>query len=273
MEETCNAIWNRVQPIAMPEPTTQTWIENERQFLIQCNFPNCVGAVDGKHIRIAKPWNAGSLYYNYKDFHSIVVQAVCSADLIFTVIDVGEYGRNSDGAVFKNSLFGQAFQADSLHLPNRKQLPNSVKCLPYVFLGDEAYPLRKHLMKPYSSRNLDNPKRVFNQRMSRARKSVERAFGIVTRKFEIFQRPIRFSVDRAVLVTKTAFLLHNFIRLRDGHFGEPSEIQPHGMADLELPRSSGRASAHDMEIRDAFKDYFITDAGNIPWITAYASVR
>ena len=84
---------------------------------------------------------------------------------------------------------------------------------------------------------------------------------------------IRYSVDRAVLVTKTAFLLHNFIRLRDGHFGEHSEIQPHGMADLELPRSSGRASAHDMEIRDAFKDYFISDAGNIPWITAYASVR
>lgn len=234
-----------------------------------------MGAIDGKHIRIFKPWNAGSLFYNYKDFHSIVVQAVSNADLLFTVIDVGEYGRNSDGAVFKNSDFGKAFENDALDFPEPKELPASVKILPHVLVGDEAYPVRTCLMRPYSSRNLDNPKRVFNQRLSRPRKCVERAFGIVTRKFEIFQRPMRMSVGKAVLVTKTGYLLHNFIRVRDGVFGEPSHYlqpPPEGMEDLEPVQSIGRPALIAAETRDAFKDYFLSDAGNIPFITEYASV-
>ena len=50
---------------------------------------------------------------------------------------------------------------------------------PFVIVGDEAFPLNKHLMKPYAKIELDDLKKIFNYRLSRFRSCSENVFGII----------------------------------------------------------------------------------------------
>lgn len=78
----------------IPTKNCDMWQEIAAGFLKRTNFTNCIGAIDGKHIRIINPVGGGSMFYNYKNFYSIVLLAVCDADYCFTYVNVGAYGKN-----------------------------------------------------------------------------------------------------------------------------------------------------------------------------------
>ena len=46
------------------------------------NYHNCLEAVDSKQTAMKKPPKAGSFYYNYKGFHSIVLMTVVDARIL-----------------------------------------------------------------------------------------------------------------------------------------------------------------------------------------------
>ncbi|KAH1021379.1 hypothetical protein HUJ04_010900 [Dendroctonus ponderosae] len=67
----CKAIWDVMKEQCIPKPTEESWLKIAKGFLQNANFPYCIGAIDGKHIRIIKPAHSGSLYFNYKSFFSL----------------------------------------------------------------------------------------------------------------------------------------------------------------------------------------------------------
>lgn len=119
-------------------------------FQTRWNFPNCLGAIDGKHILIRPPGGSGSYYYNYKGSHSIVLMAICDANSEFLYVDVGANGRISDGGVWDNSPMSNRIANGTAGLPPDKILPGSERLLPFVFVADDAFPLQRHIMKPFS---------------------------------------------------------------------------------------------------------------------------
>lgn len=205
----------------MPVPTRQKWVEVAERFYTLWNLPNCVGSLDGKHIRITAPINSGSTFINYKGYFSIVLLAVVDADGFFITIDIGEYGRNSDGRVLQNSSFGQAMDLGDLDLPNPTPLPGETQNVPFYFVADEAFPLKKNIMKPYGRNQLTNDRRAYNNRLSRARKSVECAFGMLASKFGGLKTPINCKPEYVDNIIKAMCVLHNVIRTCDGKISNP----------------------------------------------------
>lgn len=79
-------MWEVMLPECIPLPTKEKWESIEVEFEERANFPHCLGAVDGKHIRIINP--LGSMYHNYKGYSSIVLMAVADANYRFVYIDI-----------------------------------------------------------------------------------------------------------------------------------------------------------------------------------------
>jgi len=175
VQRVCDAIWKKLRDTYLPTPTESLWKDNADKFNILWNFPNCVGVVDGKHVTVVCPPNSGSLFHNYKGSFSIVLMAVVDADLKFVLVDIGDFGSNSDGGVFGRSEMGHRLQAGKLNLPDPCPLPNDPTGAPqpHVFVGDEAFPLGTQLLRPYPGRGLTKDKRIFNYRLSHARRVVE----------------------------------------------------------------------------------------------------
>jgi hypothetical protein len=115
--------------------------------------------------------NSGSQFYNYKRIFPIVLMALIDANCKFIAVDLGSYGKNSDGGNFINSNFGKAIEMEKFNVPKERNLPETQCSAPHVIVGDEAFSLKTYLLRPYpgSTINGDIEKQIFNYRLSRAR--------------------------------------------------------------------------------------------------------
>ncbi|KAL4135719.1 hypothetical protein QTP88_007314 [Uroleucon formosanum] len=91
------------------------------------------------------------------------------------LVDVGAYGRNSDGGIFMLSKLGKGLDRKQLNVPPCSALPETTNIAPFVILGDEAFPLKEYLMRPYPGKQLDDDsKRIYNYRHYRGRRTYNR---------------------------------------------------------------------------------------------------
>ncbi len=266
VRETCIVLWDALLPTEMPEPTEEKWVAIADQFFKNANFPNCIGAVDGKHIRIKCPANSGSLYFNYKKYYSVILMAVADVNYSFIMVDIGSYGRLGDSGVFKESAMGKRLYREQLNLPPERPLPGtSEPRLPFVLVGDEAFALHTNLLRPFPSRQLNVERRIFNYRLSRARRVVECAFGILSNKWRVLLVGMLVDPDFAVDITKATCVLHNFVRRRDGvNFEDTLSCELRGL----VARGTGNPSA-GINSRQGYSSYFRTDVGSVPWQQHY----
>lgn len=177
----------------------EEWRKIERGFRDRWNFPGAYGAIDGKHVLIRAPPQCGSEFFNYKGANSIILLAVADDDYCFSYVDIGASGKCSDGGVFQRTPFFRKLQENLLP--------------PGGFLvGDDAFTLSTTLLKPYKHSPLTYQQKIFNYRLSRARRIVENAFGILVSRFRIFQRPIEADIKVTDKIIRTACALHNWLR-------------------------------------------------------------
>ena len=150
-------------------------------------------------------------------------------------------------------------------------------------LQDDAFPLKINLMKPYAYRGLTLERRIFNYRLSRARRISENAFGILSNRFRVFLTPMQLSVENAEKVVLASCALHNFLResspvqytppgsfdsedLETGHIQEGSwrSENPTALAQIRV-RGANAYSFDAKEVREEFCSYFNSEEGSVSW--------
>lgn len=216
----------------------------------------------------------------------MVLLAVCDYRYRFVLVDIGAQGRQSDGGIFRNSVMGQ-FESNDMDLPDPLEIYPGGPVLPYFLVGDEAFGLKNYIQKPYHGRstgNLPVAKRIFNYRLSRARRVVENSFGIFANKWRIFRKPLEASLAKVDLIVTAATFLHNYVLMEEESvkpwqktYVTPTSVDREvdgviipgdwrGGTELRQisKQGSNNETGSQATIRDELKEYFMNE-GSVSW--------
>lgn len=244
----------------------------------QWQLPHCCGCIDAKHVSIQY-----SDSQNYKRTTNNILFAVCDSKYRFILVDFGNYGNNGDGSILQKSEVGKHIQCGNVNLPPSDCLPNSRIKFPYYFVGDEAFPLRCNLMRPYPKRGTVNQeRRIYNYRLGRVKQVTENAFGILSARFRIYRQPLEYCDSSTKSLVAATIALHNFLIMENGSAYCPIGFTDHeddkhnlrlgswrcevGAVDNTNPRIfSTNMYPRDAKImRDTLAKY-LCEEGSVPW--------
>jgi len=281
VREVCTALYEEFRREAFPLPSTPAqWKEVARGFSERWNFHHCLGAIDGKHVMIKKPPRSGTRNFNYKGFFSIVLMAVVDADYKFIWASVGAPGSASDGGIFKDSTLYERIMNGRLGIPVPEPLPGQHRDVSFFFVGDDAFALAPWMMKPFPQRGQTVPQRLFNYRLSRARRIVENGFGLLVTKWRCLSTTLLVSPGTGKKVVKACLTLHQIIRIRRGppRAGEVDEGDQRNGAwrderqlQANQNMAGNRYGVRARQYREAqatrtyLMEYYTSPEGAVPW--------
>jgi len=173
--------------------------EQERNDVMQMFFkasglPGIIGAVDCTHIAIQSPGSdSAEIYRNRKGYFSLNVQLVCDCSGFVTDVVARWPGSVHDSTIFDNCHLRAQFETGELK-----------GCL----VGDSGYACRPYLLTP-----LGNPttpaETAYNNSHAAARNCIERANGVLKRRFPVLKYGIRLQIKNTLPVIVAAVVLHN----------------------------------------------------------------
>ncbi|KAF7829799.1 protein ALP1-like [Senna tora] len=171
-------------------------------------FKNCLGALDGTHIRIRVHKDDQTRFRNRKGDLTINVLGVCSQDAQFIYVLSGWEGSAANGRVLKSALDrprGFKVPADRYYLVDVGYSNAEGFLAPYR--GQ-----RYHLNEWREGRHPTTPRECFNMRHSAARNVIERCFGMLKNRWAIMRSPSFYPVKTHNMIVIACCLLHNLIR-------------------------------------------------------------
>ena len=239
--------------------TPDEWKELAREFRIRWNVPHALGALDGKHVALKKSKNTGALYHNYKGFFSIVMLALVDGQYKFRWVNAGRGGSCSEAQIFNASQLKRRIEDGRIGFPDSAPITQGGRDVPYFILADDALALKTWLMKAYGRRMLTREERIANYIISRGRRVVENAFGILVSRFRVMLTTIELPPARSHYQGQ-----HGGQEPGDGDDDDdvPGDCQLiDGAAGSGPERNPYREAKR---LRDYLKDYF-SNEGAVAW--------
>uniref|UniRef100_UPI00358E636F putative nuclease HARBI1 n=1 Tax=Myxine glutinosa TaxID=7769 RepID=UPI00358E636F len=258
--------------------TPKRWRQVAEQFGQRWNFHHACGALDGKHIAIKAPKKSGTLFYNYKGFFSIVLLGLVGSEYKFLWVDIGSNGSSSESGIFNGSALKASLETGDIRFLPAEPLPNDNRDVPYFFIGDDAFALRTLMMKPFGHRNMTVEERIFNYRLSRGRRIVENAFGMLAHRWRCILTTMQQEHKTVKNILSACLCLHNMMWIRYPRLqnrnvdreGNDHQIIPGAcrnkpvLQDMQNVQGGNRATREAKAVRVYLKHYY-NNVGSVPW--------
>nr|KAJ0226680.1 hypothetical protein LSAT_V11C100010150 [Lactuca sativa] len=170
-------------------------------------FKDCIGAIYGTHVCVHVPNKDAPRYSGRNRYPKINVLDVCTFDLKFTYVLTGWEGNASDSRIIKNAFT----RDDKLLIPSSRYR-----------LVDAGLPHTSKLMAPYRG----NSKELFNLRHASLCNAIERAFGVLKRRFPIIRSTTEpfYSCETQSTIFLACCILHNFLLDEDRDINIEDEV-------------------------------------------------
>jgi hypothetical protein len=180
-----------------------------------------------------------------------------------------------------STSFFRLLEEKRANIPAPDMLPNPSKEHHFVFLSVEAFALREYLLIPYNRRDLNTDRRLYNYRLSRSRRVIENAFGILASRFGILLTKIHLSPEKVKIIVLACCHLHSYLReqrgqkyinrgsmdCKDVNTGFISEGQWKSDCEEMIPLQPTKYHNTEMlakTIRNKYCAYF-NNEGGVPW--------
>lgn len=216
--------------IKQPTGVETHWkISTDQQFFPY--FQNCLGAIDGTHVPITISQDLQAPYRNRKGTLSQNVMLVCDFDLNFSFISSGWEGSATDARVLRSAML------KGFNVPQGK-----------YYLVDGGYANTPSFLAPYrgvryhlkefgrGQQRPRNYKELFNHRHAILRNHIERAIGVLKKRFPILKVGTHHSIEDQVKIPVATVVFHNLIRMLNGDEGwlnhQGSNISPEQFIDV-----------------------------------------
>ncbi|XP_043064690.1 putative nuclease HARBI1 [Drosophila ficusphila] len=188
--------------------------KSSEYFFRRYQLPKIVACVDGTHIKIQKPVNNSSVFFNRKGYYSMNAMVVCNYNMEIIAIDATHPGSCHDSFIWNHSDVREYF---------------SRNINGHFVLADSGYALESFVLTPYRSAEIGTHQHIFNIRHTGARNIIERTIGVLKSPFRCLQRCLNYDPVFCCHIINVCCALHNICRRRnvsiteDFHFDDTEE--------------------------------------------------
>ena len=219
-------------------------------------FPQCIGAIDGTHIRIKKPISNLTDFINTKRTYSLNVQAAVDYKFCFFDVAVKWLGSVHDARLFSNFLLNKKPRDESIPKCGKTIVPGE-PAVPICLLGNPAYPLLPYILKEFSYGGENNEEQFCGYRLSSAWLVIECTFGRLKARFGCLNRNMDINLPNVIYA---CFVLHNFCKIHkesihqndvNNALKKDAQFQPQIRGSYTINNNEGNGKA----IRNIFVKY------------------
>ncbi|XP_036329572.1 putative nuclease HARBI1 [Rhagoletis pomonella] len=207
-------------------------------FYREFNIPGVIGCVDGTHIKVSKPRDDESLFFNRNGYFSINAMVICNYNMEIMAVDASHPGSCHDSFIW-NQSYARQFYSN-----NRAQ--NT------WILADSGYALETFVMTPYRNPQHGSIEHAFNKRHASARNIIERTIGLLKSRFRCLQGTLQYEPKFVTQLINVCCALHNICRRRniqmneeDGHDQEMASRNSEDESDNDY-----QPAVDGVELRD-----------------------